>query len=160
MSLRRFGVLVAFAIGLGLVVGIAQAGAAGPTQVLKLHGGQMTQTAVGFNINSNATPPLGSQYIITVVLSNAAAQFGKPIGARVGRALIDCTFLSANTSNGDGICSGIAHLPDGYITFGGNGGFSNARYQHWAITGGVGPYATDRGELRTGGGTAIVTLYS
>ncbi len=120
----------------------------------------MTQAAVGFNINSNATPPVGSQYIITLDLINAAPQFGKPTGTIVGRALIDCTFLSVSSANGDGICSGIAHVPDGYFTFGGNGGFSNAKHGYWAITGGVGPYANDRGQLRTGGGTAIATLAS
>ena len=160
MSRKHFGVLSGLVLVLVLVVGVVQAGAAGSTQVLKFHQAEMTQTAVGFNINSNATPPVGSQYIITVTLINAAPQFGKPSGARIGRALIDCTFLSASTANGDGICSGIAHLPNGYFTFGGNGGFSNAKHGYWAITGGVGPYANDRGQLRTGGGTAVATLTS
>ncbi len=160
MSFTRFAMLTACVLGLVLMIGVVQAGAAGSTRVLKFHQAHMTQAAVGFNINSNATPPVGSQYIITLALINAAPQFGKPAGAQIGRALIDCTFLSVSSPNGDGICAGIAHVPDGYFTFGGNGGFSNAKHGYWAITGGVGPYANDRGQLRTGGGTAIATLTS
>jgi hypothetical protein len=154
------GVLTACAVGLVLIIAVVQASAAGSTQVLKLHLGNKTQAAVGFKINSNAAPPVGSQYIITGALYNAAPQFGKPTGARVGRVLLDCTFLSANSPNGDGTCSGIAHLPDGYFTFDGSGGFTNAKHGYYAITGGVGPYANDRGQLRTGGGTAVATLSS
>jgi hypothetical protein len=160
MSVRQLGVPTGCVLGLVLMIGVSQAGAAGSTQVLKFHPGHMTQTAVGFNINSNAAPPIGSQYVITVTLHNAAPQFGKPTGAQIGRVLIDCTFLSVNAPNGDGICTGIAHLPDGYVTFGGNGGFSNGKHGYWAVTGGVGHYARDRGQLRTGGGTAVLTLYS
>jgi hypothetical protein len=159
MSVRRLVVRTGCVLGLVLIFAVSQAGAAGSTQVLTFHQGNMTQTAVGFNINSNAAPPIGSQYIITLTLHNAAPQFGKPAGAPIGRALIDCTFLSVN-ANGDGICTGIAHLPDGYVTFGGNGGFSNGKHGYWAVTGGVGHYARDRGQLRTGGGTAVLTLYS
>jgi hypothetical protein len=159
--LKRLGVLGVFALGLTLMIGVVQAGAQGSTQVLKFHQGNQTQAAVGFNINSNATPPVGSQYIITLALYNAAPQFGRPTGARIGRALLDCTILSVNTANGDGNCTGILHVPDGYLTFGGSGSaFDNAKYGYWAITGGVGPYANDRGQLRTGGGTAIATLTS
>jgi hypothetical protein len=160
MSVSRLGVLTVCLLGLVSTAGVVQASAGGPTQVLMFHSGKQTQTAVGFNINSNTAPPVGSQYIITVVLHNAAPQFGKPTGAQIGRALIDCTFLSVSAPNGDGICSGIAHLPDGYVTFGGNGGFSNSKHGYWAVTGGVGHYAHDRGQLRTGGGTAVLTLYS
>jgi len=130
--------------------------------VLKFHKGNMTAVGVGFNANDpNAIPAVGDQYVITLALYNAVPQFGKPTGARIGRVLLDCTFLSVNTPNGDGNCAGIIHVPDGYITFGGSGSaFSSVKPKHgyWAITGGVGPYANDRGQLRTGGGTAILTL--
>jgi hypothetical protein len=53
---------------------------------------------------------------------------------------------------------GVVHVPNGYFTFGGSGGFSSSKYGYWAITGGVGPYASERGQPRTGGGTAIATL--
>jgi len=158
VSGKRLGLLTSSVLALVLIVGSAQAGAGGTTQVLKFHQGQQQQTAVGFDINANTPPPVGSQFVITLNLYNAAPQFGKPNGARIGRALIDCTFLSTNAPNGDGICTGIAHVPNGYFTFGGSGGFSNGKHGYWAITGGVGSYANDRGQLRTGGGTAIATL--
>jgi len=161
MSVKRMGVLTGSVLALVLIIGAVQAGAQGSTQILKFHTGHRTQAGVGFNINSNATPPVGSQYVITLALYNAAPQFGKPAGARIGRALLDCTILSVNTANGDGNCTGIIHVPDGYFLFAGSGSaFDNAKYGHWAITGGVGPYANDRGQLRTGGGTAIATLTS
>jgi len=163
MSAKRLGVLTACALGLVLMIGVVQAGAQGSTTVLKFRSASQTDAAVGFNINDqNAVPPVGSQFIVHVVLTNAAPQFGKPIGARVGRVLLDCTFLtSAGFNGGDGICSGIAHVPNGYITFDGNGGFGNGNVHYYAITGGVGPYANDRGQIRTSnGGGATVTLYS
>ena len=160
MSVKRLGVLMACMVGLVLITGAIQAGAAGATQVLKFHTGHRTETAVGFEINSNVPPPIGSQFVLTAALYNAAPQFGKPTGARIGRVLADCTFLAQTPPNGDGVCSGIAHLPNGYFTFDGSGGFSSTKYGYWAITGGVGPYANDRGQLRTGGSTAVVTLSS
>ena len=160
MLAKRLGALALCAFGLVLATGVGQASSAGSTKVLKLHLGNKTQAGVGFDINSNAPPPVGALYIITGALYNAAPQFGKPAGARIGRVLLDCTFLSLNAPNGDGICTGIAHLPDGYFTFDGSGGFSNAKHPYYAITGGVGAYANDRGQLRTGGGTAIATLTS
>jgi hypothetical protein len=158
VSVKRFAVVAACTLGLVGIVGVAQAGAAGTTQVLKFMNGHQTQTGIGFNTNSNAAPPLGSQFVVTLVLLNAAPQLGKPTGARVGRVLLDCTFLSVAPPNGDGICSGIAHLPGGYITFGGSGGFGNGYFD---ITGGVGDYATARGEIKTSQHHgATVTIYT
>jgi hypothetical protein len=162
MSAKRLGVLSGSLLVVVLLLGAVQAGAAGSTLVLKFRNGNQTQAGVGFNVNDpNATPPIGSSYVVTIVLHNAVAQLGKPSGARVGRVLLDCTILSVSTPNGDGICSGIVHLPDGYLTFGGNGGFSTAKAGYFAITGGVGAYAKDRGEIMTTHGhRATVTLYS
>jgi hypothetical protein len=160
MSGKRLGVVTGCVLAVVLMIGVVQAGAAGSTQVLKFKTGHRTQAAVGFNMNSNAAPPLGSQFVLTAVLYNAAPQFGKPTGARIGRVLVDCTFLAVTPPNGDGVFSGVAHVPDGYFTFGGSGGLSSTKYGYWAVTGGVGPYASDRGQLRTGGGTAILTLTS
>ena len=161
MSAKRLGVLSGSLLGVMLFVGVVQAGAAGSTQVLKFRSGNQTQTGVGFNANDPyATPPIGSSYVVTLALYNAAAQLGKPSGARVGRVLLDCTILSVNSPNGDGVCSGIAHLPGGYFTFGGNGAFSTGSAGYYAITGGVGAYAKDRGEIETTHGHgATVTLY-
>ena len=146
MSRKRLGMLTACALGLVLTIGVVQAGAAGSTQVLKFRDGNQNAVGVGLNINSNAAPPIGSQYVVTITLLNAVPQFGKPTGARIGRVLVDCAILSVSTPNGDGICSGIAHVPNGYFTFGGNGSFGNG---YFAITGGVGPYASARGEIKT-----------
>jgi hypothetical protein len=158
MSGKRLGVLTGSVLGLVLMIGVVQAGAAGSTQVLKFRNGQQSQVGVGFNINSNATPSIGSSFVVRITLINAAPQFGKPVGATVGRVLLECTILSVSSPNGDGICSGIAHVPDGYFTFGGSGGFGNG---YFAITGGVGPYAHDRGEIKTSNGHgATVTLIS
>jgi hypothetical protein len=115
-------------------------------------------------VSPNSGPPgIGTSEVIAVVLRNHGAQFGKPSGTAVGHVLIDCTVLSLS-GNGDGVCSGIAHVPNGYFTFGGNGIFQNgAKPQHWAITGGVGPYANDRGQIvvtnhKNGSSTAVATL--
>ena len=142
MVVRRLGVLTACVLGLALLVGVVQAGAAGSTQVLKFRNGKTSFMGVGFDANNpNAIPPIGGQFVIRIRLVNAAPQFGKPVGAIVGRVLLDCTILSVDTPNGDGVCSGIAHVPNGYFTFGGNGAFNNAKVNYYAITGGVAAYA-------------------
>ena len=46
----------------------------------------------------------------------------------------------------------IVHVPDGYLTISGNGGFVDGRVDHYAITGGVGPYANDRGQVTINNG--------
>jgi hypothetical protein len=165
MVAKRLGVLSGLFLGLVLMIGVVQAGAAGATKVLKFSNTHSQATGVGFNANSNATPPLGSSLIITIHLQNVGSQFGKPSGTVVGRVLLDCTILAVNSQFGDGICSGIAHVPNGFFTFGGNGGFSNAKVNYYAITGGIGPYANDRGEIKVtnganGNSSAVVTLYS
>lgn len=163
--LRRLGVLCGVALGLILVTGALQAGAAGSPTVLKFADSPSTAVGIGFNANDpNAIPPIGSSIDIQLHLRNAAAQFGKPIGAIVGRVILQCTVLSENSPEDiDGICSGIAHVPNGFFTFGGNGGFSNLKVNYFDITGGVGPYADDRGEIvvvnhANGSSSATVTL--
>jgi hypothetical protein len=167
MLAKRLGALTGFVLGLALI-GVVQASAAGSTTVLKFHDASSQFTGVGFNANDpNAVPPLGSRVVITVRLQNTGAQFGKPSGAIVGRVLLDCTVLVVDSSAHvlDGICDGIAHVPNGFFTFAGNGAFSNARVNHYAITGGVGPYAHDRGQIKVvnntnGSSDATVTLFS
>jgi hypothetical protein len=155
-----------FALGLVLMIGVVQAGAAGSTQVLKFNSPPSQETAIGFNGNSNAFPPVGASIGLHVILQNAVPQFGKPVGATVGRVVIQCTVLIELTAqSGDGICNGIAHIPNGFITIEGNGGFANNAVNYWAITGGVGPYANDRGAIqvtnhKNGTSTAVVTLSS
>lgn len=166
MSGKRFGVLTACAIGLLLVIGVVQAGAAGSTQVLKFNSPPSQEAAIGFNGNSDAFPPVGGSIALHVVLRNAVSQFGKPAGATVGRVIIQCTVLIEETADsGDGICNGIAHVPNGFISIEGNGAFTNNPVDYWAITGGVGAYANDRGSIqvtnhKNGTSTAVVTLSS
>jgi len=75
--------------------------------------------------------------------------------------LVDCTILAVTSESIDGVCSGIIHVPDGYLTFGGNGAFtSKAKAKHWSISGGVGPYANDRGEIASAHESFVVTLAS
>ena len=99
-------------------------------------------------------------------MENIGSQFGKPSGAKVGHVLLQCTVLLVDVPQQtiDGICSGIAHVPDGFFTFGGNGGFTNGHVSYYDITGGVGPYANDRGQIKVvnaanGSSNATVTLY-
>jgi hypothetical protein len=165
MVAKRLGVLSGCLAGLVLMIGAVSAGAAGSTTILKFNNTASQATGVGFNVNSNAPPPVGASLVITIHLQNAAAQFGKPSGATVGRVILDCTVLVATSQFGDGICSGIAHVPDGFFTFAGNGGFSNSKVNYYAITGGVGPYADDRGQIKVtnranGSSSAVVMLDS
>jgi hypothetical protein len=165
MLVKRLGLFTVCALGLVLMVGGVQAGAAGSPRVLKFYDPPGVSTTVGFNANSNAAPPIGASQVVQVVLENVGSQFGKPSGTKVGRGLLDCTILAVNPPNGDGVCSGIAHVPNGYFTFGGNGIFQNNKVNLWAITGGVGPYANARGQIAVknnanGSSVATVTLYT
>jgi hypothetical protein len=163
MRIKRFGAFASLVLGFVLTVGVAQAGAAGSTTVLKFFDPPSVQIAIGFNENSNSPPPVGAQQVVQVVLENIGSQFGKPNGAKVGHVVLDCTVLSVNVASQslDGTCSGIAHTPDGYITFAGDGIFQSGRTDYWAITGGVGPYANDRGEIKVvdgANGTSVATV--
>jgi hypothetical protein len=163
MFLRRIGALTMGLIVAALAVGAVQAGAQGSTRVLKFSNPPGTFTGIGFPANGNAAPPVGARAILTVRLHNIGSQFGKPGGAIVGRALLDCVVLAANPPNIDALCSGVAHVPDGFITFSGNA-LGNAKVTYYGITGGVGAYANDRGQIKVvstanGGSIATVTLY-
>ena len=161
MSPKRLLALGACVLGLVLTVGVIDAGAAAPTRVLKFINGSTSFVGIGFNANGNVAPPVGSRFAITLRIKNDGSQFGRPSGATVGRVLIECTILSEPTpQTADGNCFGIAHVPDGFFTFEGSGPLGNAKVNYWAITGGVGAYANARGELKTGGKHAVVTIYS
>src|SRR5262249_14009992 len=73
-------------------------------------------TGIGYDTSAVGAPSVGSRFVITASLSNRGRQYGKPAGTRVGRLRIECTVL---TDTPDGLCAGIAHLPDGYFTFSG-----------------------------------------
>jgi len=162
----RMGMLGGALFGIALLIGVVQAGAAGSVTVLKFHNPPGEATGIGFNANDpNAIPPLGSSIVIRVKLQNIGSQFGKPSGTTVGRALLQCSVLTNYFETGtvDGLCTGIANVPNGYITFAGNGSFVNAPVNFYAVTGGVGPYANDRGAIKVvnhkdGSSDATVTL--
>jgi hypothetical protein len=165
--LKRLGVLACASLGLTLISGALEAGASGGSTVLQFQDATSNFSGVGFDANNpNAIPPVGASIVITIRLKNGAAQFGKPTGAIVGRVLLQCTVLAVNSPQDiDGVCSGIGHVPNGFFTFGGNGGFSNTPVDYYAITGGVGAYANDRGEIKVvnqanGGSHATVMLQS
>jgi hypothetical protein len=111
-----------------------------PTGTWHFRLGEVKRTGVAVAAGAEASPPVGSHFAITLSLFNQGRQYGKPSGARVGRMLIDCTVLAASP---DGLCSGIAHVPDGFFTFSGSGPFNRAKVKRWAITGGIGPYSVD-----------------
>jgi hypothetical protein len=164
---RRLAVLSACLLGCLSTIGIAQAGAATPAKILKFYDPPGIATAVGFDESSNTPPPVGSQQILTLRLENVGSQFGKPNRTKVGRVLIDCTIMAVDTEamRVDGNCLGIAHVPNGYFTFEGPGALGGPKVSYFAVTGGVGPYADDRGQIRVvnnadGSSLATVTLYS
>jgi hypothetical protein len=163
--LRHFWLTCGLAAALALTVGGIDAAAAGSATVLKFYDPPAQVTGVGFNADDpNAVPPVGGSLVLRLRLENIGTQFGKPNHTIVGRVLIDCTVLTVDSAQSiDGICAGIAHLPNGYLTFAGNGIFTDAQLTRFAITGGVGPYANDRGQIKVvnnqnGSSVATVTL--
>jgi hypothetical protein len=150
MFRRRIGVITSIGVGLLLALGAATAGARSTATVLRFHDGNSSFTGVGFDANDpNAVPTLGDSYVIRIRLENIGQQFGKPTGTIVGRVLINCSVLYSDPSSQtlDGICNGIAHIPNGFLTFEGNAVFNNTQVDHWAITGGIGPYQNARGQI-------------
>ncbi len=153
MSRTRFGALIACALGLIISVGVGQASATGPNRTLRLHLENVTYQWTGpyWNRDIDPVPPVGETAMLTGIVANTAAQFGKTADARVGRILLECTVLAEPT---DGLCTGIVHVPDGFFTIAGNGPFVPATARHYAITGGVGFYASERGEFTTSRSTS------
>jgi hypothetical protein len=156
------GLLIAGVFALVLVTGAAQAGAGVSPRVLqfKLVNVQ-NQGWTGPYWNRHTTPPtpapVGEQAHLTGVVLNNIPQFGKAANAQVGRFLLECTIV---TPAGDGMCNGIVHVPDGFFTIAGNGPFLDVSVRHYAVTGGIGPYAVAHGQMKTIRATevAVVTL--
>ncbi|MEP7224520.1 MAG: hypothetical protein ABI783_06155 [Actinomycetota bacterium] len=122
------------------------AGTAAPKRVLMLTSTTTyyTPTPLGFNANENAPAPIGSGYIADIALFNQRSQFGKPSGARIGSAELQCAVASRLRD----LCTGVAHLPNGFSTFS-NAPRHNANPVTWyAVTGGVAGYATARGQIK------------
>ena len=98
------------------------------------------------------------------MLFNQASQFGKPAGTRVGTVEIHCVIASSLRN----LCNGVAHLPNGFVTFAGSNLNNGGPTEWYAVTGGVSGYANSRGQIKAtdvGGSNAnktnvTVTLYS
>jgi hypothetical protein len=89
-------------------------------------------------------PTLGDRMLFTSVLFNHAAGFGRPAGARVGRAEGVCTVTSNKPPAVQ--CTFTAHLPNGQFVAMGDGD-PGKRISRWAIVGGLGAYAGASGSL-------------
>jgi hypothetical protein len=94
----------------------------------------------------------GDRYVFRDRLLNAAKQFGKPIGARVGGDRGSVVL----TSKTNGVTRGVATLPGGTIRFGGDAGITALTYR---ILGGTGRYAHARGVLVVGQGDSPLNTY-
>jgi hypothetical protein len=143
MAVKRLGLFAACSLVVAMVMGVAPSGAAGPTRIEKLHVNHVRLVHTG-EVGGSESTTVGSREAFTGVLYNDAAQFGSPVGRRIGRVLVDCAVLSPTP---DGLCTGIAHVPDGFFVFAGNSPFTTSRVRHYAIIGGAGPYATARGQI-------------
>jgi allene oxide cyclase-like protein len=86
-------------------------------------------------------------------LLNAAPQFGRKVGAAVGKERSTYTFLSASRAT----VSGTVTLPGGTIRYKGHGVIgSNAPVP---VVGGTGRYAAARGRLVVGEGKSPLNTY-
>ena len=164
---KRLGMLSSCGIALLLIVGVAQAAASSPTRVLNFYDTAGVDTLIGGSPGSKALPPIGGEDILTLRLQNVGTQFGKPTGTTIGRALLTCTVMLVDRTRRtyDGNCFGIAHVPDGFFTFEGNGALGKHPIAYYAITGGVGAYADARGQIKVvghvdGSSSSTVMLYS
>ena len=126
--------------------------------MLRFRLGDVRETTVGYG--PNTSPPVGSATVYVGAVYNRAVQFGKPFDAPVGRILVNCVTLVAGPP--DGICTGIAHVPNGFFTFAGDGAFTGYRIDHYGITGEDGPCVNTRGQIANlryfKGGYMTVTL--
>jgi hypothetical protein len=95
-------------------------------------------------IGKTTRPQLGNRMLFEDVMFNRVAQFGKPGGARVGRAEGVCTLMSRTRPEAQ--CLITAHVPNGQIVVAGEGN-PGARVTHYAVTGGIGAYANARGTV-------------
>ena len=171
MSTKRLGWIAASTALALSAVGTTSASAARPTFSPPPPGpvhfqlAKVRETGVGFTLSSNPNAPLpalrvGSNFTLTAVVVAPGAGVGTP-GVQIGRVLIECVVITAAP---DGICTGIFHLPNGFLSVSGNGPFTKSKVKRWAVTGGVGvgQYADARGDITvtptSNGAVAAVAL--
>lgn len=98
-------------------------------------------------LGRNEAPQVGLRFVFQDAAYNRSAQFGKPAGARIGRAEGVCTLIAV-TKRPEAQCTITAHMPDGQIVLAGEGD-PGAKVSRYAIVGGVGAYANARGWVVT-----------
>ena len=98
-------------------------------------------------LSRNEAPQVGLRFVFQDAAYNRRAQFGKPAGARIGRAEGVCTLIAV-TKRPEAQCTITAHMPDGQIVLAGEGD-PGAKVSRYAIVGGVGAYANARGWVVT-----------
>jgi hypothetical protein len=101
-------------------------------------------------MNRQDPPQVGSRLVFQDLAFNHGRQFGKPDGARIGRAEGVCTLITL-TKKPQAQCLITAHVPDGQIVVAGEGD-PGAKVTHYAVVGGLGAYADARGWVT---GTAL-----
>ena len=157
MRNRRCAVLLVCTI-LPLIVAAGAFGSTSkPARVLKLVSRGNEFTMVGFPADKSQPPPVGAGYLLQTALFNRTAQFGKPTGARVGSVELQCVLASSLRT----LCTGVAHLPDGFITLTGANLTEGGPTEWYAATGGVSAYANRHGQIKAtdvGGQNANKTI--
>jgi hypothetical protein len=94
-------------------------------------------------VSQQAPPTVGLRMLFQDRTFNRTAQFGKPVGAQIGRAEGVCTLIAVSRKP-QAQCLITAHVPDGQIVVAGEGD-PGAKVTRDAIVGGLGAYANARG---------------
>lgn len=123
-----------------LVAALATGSSAAPAHTLRL-----VSVEQSFAVAPGPDPKVGSTMIFTDAVYNAAAQFGKKAGARVGSSEGVCTIVSDSKAQ----CTITAHLPNGELVVTGAMLVSRQQVSHatYAVTGGAGAYSGARGSV-------------
>lgn len=118
----------------------ASSAAAASTQTLQLR--SVTVANYMFGISESAPPAPGARMIFNDALYNRVPQFGKPAGARIGSAEVDCTITTLHRAQ----CTIAAHVPNGTLALMGTLDLKNQlTTERFGVVGGVGAYGSARG---------------
>ena len=154
MSVKRSGALAMSALVLVLIVGAVQASAQSAPTVLKFYDSGGQTTGVGFDLNNpNAIPPVGCERTSTPsTLENIGSRSSESrLVRRSAMCSCECTVLRRRTCHGrssTASAAGSLTFPTGSSPLAETGAFSNGHVSYYDITGGVGPYANDRGQIK------------
>ena len=134
-----------------IALGLAVAGAVAVPFALAGNGGGRTIELMSVQqrfatvppVSHTAPPAVGLRMVFQDRAFNQSPQFGRPVGAQVGRAEGVCTLIAVSRKP-QAQCLITAHVPDGQIVVAGEGD-PGAKVTHYAIVGGLGAYANARG---------------